>query len=186
MGCITVKRPDELATDHAASPPCVIDAVKQLQEKNGFETDVSVLMQPTTPFRRVDTIDKCVEVLEKEGADSVVSVTKAPHFVNPHWVRKIENGYLKPYLDVKDFTRRQDLPDVYWRNGQIYCTRRKVLFETKDFYGEKCIPYIMDDIYQVNIDATVDFRFAEYLLEAGEIDFDVEHVRKEYGLRAEA
>ena len=44
----------------------------------------------------------------------------------------------------------------------------------------------MDDIYQVNIDATVDFRFAEYLLEAGEIDFDVEHVRKEYGLRAEA
>ncbi|MDQ7837082.1 MAG: acylneuraminate cytidylyltransferase family protein [Thermodesulfobacteriota bacterium] len=180
LECEIILRPSELASDSAASPPCLIHAVEAIEKCSGFKTDVVVLLQPTTPFRTYKTIDACIELLLEKGVDSVVSVMKAPHYVNPHWVRKIEDGFLRPYLNVKDFTRRQDLPEVYWRNGQVYAVRKEVLFKTGDLYGEKCLPFIMDEDFQINIDHPVDFRFAEYLLEKGEIDFDAGYIQKKY------
>ena len=123
LGCETVMRPNELASDEAPSPPCLIHAIEWLKDLQGFKTNIVVLLQPTTPFRRYSTIDRCIELLFKKNADSVVSVIKAPHYLNPHWVRKIEHGFLRPYMDVKDYTRRQDLPEVYWRNGQVYAVK---------------------------------------------------------------
>lgn len=173
LGCETIKRPDELATDQAASPPCVMHAIEYLQSHHGFDTDIAVLLQPTTPFRTSQTIDGCIDLLLEKDADSVVSVMKAPHFVNPHWVRKLdERGFLKPYLEEKDFTRRQDLPQVYWRNGQVYAVKREVLFKTGDLYGDKSVPFVMNEEFHINIDAAIDFKFAEFLLQKRLIDWD--------------
>lgn len=179
LGCGIVKRPGELATDQAASPPCVMHAIEYLQSHHGFNTDIAVLLQPTTPFRTFQTIDGCIDLLLEKDADSVVSVMKAPHFVNPHWVRKLdERGFLKPYLEDKDFTRRQDLPQVYWRNGQVYTVKKEVLFETGDFYGDKSVPFLMNEEFHVNIDAIIDFKFAEFLLQERLIHWDTELFKK--------
>lgn len=180
LGCEIIRRPSELALDTTPSPECLMHASTFLQEVHGFRADAIVLLQPTTPFRKHATIDRCIDLLEERNADSVVTVIKAPHYVNPHWVRQIQDGFLKPYLNRKDFTRRQELPEVYWRNGQVYVVRRDVLFETNDLYGSRCIPFIMTDEYQVNIDSVVDFKFAEYLLKANEIDFDMAFLRSQY------
>jgi CMP-N-acetylneuraminic acid synthetase len=180
LNCEIIKRPYELATDEATSPSALIHAVNQIEERESIKVDTVVLLQPTTPFRKYATIDDCIDLYEREAADSVVSVMPAPHFVNPHWVRKIEDGYLKPYMDQKDFTRRQDLPEVYWRNGQVYVTKKEVLFNTNDLFGEKSLPYIMNDDYPVNIDNLIDFKFAEYLVSQKNIDFDIDFIKSEY------
>ena len=180
MSCETIIRPIEYATDKASSPSALIHAINEIERREIGKVDTVVLLQPTTPFRKFSTIDECIDLHQREAADSVVSVMPAPHFVNPHWVRKIEGGYLKPYIDQNDFTRRQDLPKVYWRNGQVYVTKKEVLFKTNDLYGEKSLPYIMNDDYPVNIDNLIDFKFAEYLSSQNNIDFDIDFIKSEY------
>jgi CMP-N,N'-diacetyllegionaminic acid synthase len=180
LNCETIIRPDEFATDEASSPSALIHAINQIEKREIFEVDAVVLLQPTTPFRKFSTIDECIDLYKNQSADSVVSVMPAPHFVNPHWVRKIEDGYLKPYMNQNDYTRRQDLPKVYWRNGQVYVTKKEVLFKTNDLYGQKSLPFIMNDDYPVNIDNLIDFKFAEFLISQKNIDFDVDFIKSEF------
>ena len=179
-GLVPSLRPKDLAEDDSEMIDLLEYEVVQHEERIGKQIDALVLLQPTTPFRKYITIDKCVELYNRHEAESVVSVMQAPHFVNPHWVRRIEEGYLKPYLDQKDFTRRQDLPEVYWRTGEVYVVKKDVLFETNDLYGNRSLPFIMSEDYPVNIDNLIDFEFAEYLADKELIDFDFEYIMSEY------
>jgi len=56
-GANTIKRPCELAYDHTPTIEVVRHAVNHL----GFEMAV-VLLQPTSPLRTVEDIDKCIEL----------------------------------------------------------------------------------------------------------------------------
>lgn len=168
-GCKVIPRPQELAGDSAPISKGLIDAVEQAK-KEGFETDIIILLQPTTPFRKVEDIDKAIELFDKEQADSVVSVCEAPNKFNPHWVRKIKDGLLEPYLEedkAHPHLMRQELPKVYWRNGQIYIVKKDILFSTQNLYGKTCVPYIMPRGNHVNIDEENDFLLAELLIEKG-------------------
>lgn len=164
-------RPNELATDESPVMLTLEQVVTYLKEKEDYDTDIIVMLQPTTPFRKATNIDNAIKLLIETDADSVVSVCEAPHTCNPHWVRKIVNGKLHPYLDQeKDLhPLRQDLPKVYWRNGQIYAVKKDVLFETGTLYGNNCRPYIMPRKYHVNIDDELDFMLAELLIKEGKV-----------------
>jgi N-acetylneuraminate synthase/N,N'-diacetyllegionaminate synthase len=61
-------------------------------------------------------------------------------------------------------TRRQDLPEIYWHNGQIYIIRREHLFRFGDWYEGKCLPYICPAETFMNIDHGEDLRPTEKLL----------------------
>ena len=162
-----IRRPEDLAQDGSSVVDALIHAHNNVKE---FTPDIIVMLQPTTPFRKVKDIDRAIKTIIFEDCDSVVSVHEAPNHLNPHWVRKIKDGRLIPYLEEDDdnpHIMRQDLPSVYWRNGQIYIIKSKVLLEKKDLYGEVCMPYIMKKGYNVNIDEETDFLLAEKIVEEG-------------------
>jgi len=174
FGAEVVKRPEEMARDTAPVESCLIQAIEQLKEQENYNADLMALLQPTTPFRRVEDIDKALEKLvENNKADSIVSVREAPERANPHWTCRIdEQDFIQPYVGENFFPNRQSLPKVYWRNGQIYAVWAKALLETGSRYGRRgCIPYLMPgDIYHVNIDEDVDFILAETLIKQGIIN----------------
>ena len=80
-------------------------------------------------------------------------------------MRKDAAGYLVPFLDEAQPTRRQDKEAVFARNGAaIYITRTDRL---KDYvFGGKLVPYIMDAASSVDIDTLDDFAVAERMLRA--------------------
>src|SRR5678816_4248807 len=86
-------------------------------EADGFDADMVVLLQPTSPLRRGEHIDAAVTWLERVRGDSVVSVVAVPHQFNPTSVMRVEEGLLKPFLDGPSVTRRQDKPQLFARNG---------------------------------------------------------------------
>ena len=57
-------------------------AVDEL-EKRGSIFDVIALLQPTSPFRTTDHIDKAITCFENSDADSLVSVVEMPHNYGP-------------------------------------------------------------------------------------------------------
>lgn len=155
-------RPAELATDTAASFQTVLHAVSEL-EMRGETFEAVCLLQPTNPFRRSADIDACIEILERTGSDSVVSVLPIPDAYNPMWAFwKNEDGSLSLSSgEDEPVARRQDLPTAFHRDGSVYVTRTSVLFKYGNLYGRSIQSYEMNRRFSVNIDTQHDFEQAE-------------------------
>ena len=67
-------RPAELARDDTPSLPVVQDVVRRL-EAAGDRYDAMFILQPTNPLRLPSDIDGAIELLDRTGADSVISFT---------------------------------------------------------------------------------------------------------------
>lgn len=158
-------RPSELATDTAATFPVVVHAVNDLLAQ-GDSFDAVCLLQPTNPLRRAADIDACIDIMERTGSDSVVSVLPVPDPFNPMWTfwRKDDGRLVLSSGGSEPIARRQDLPQAYHRDGSVYVTRTKVLFEHGNLYGENIHSYEMDPSHAVNIDTSSDWEKAEQMI----------------------
>jgi CMP-N-acetylneuraminic acid synthetase len=155
-------RPKELATDEAKSVDVILHAIKFF-ESNNQHFDTIVLLQPTSPLRATENIDKAIETFFENNCESLVSVSEAPHSL--FWSFEIKNGYLEPFLG-KDFLnkRRQDLPKLYLPNGAIYISTKETIEKYISFFTDSTYPYIMPPERSIDVDTELDFRIAELLI----------------------
>ena len=161
-------RPRELAEDKTPHLPVMRHAVQWLKENENYNPDYVMLFQPTSPLRQPWHIKEAVGIIEKTRADSVVSVMPIPHHYHPLWAfEKNGNGFLQLMATKKPlYTRihqRQLLPPAYIHNSVIYLFKTALLFDKKNpnFYGEKVMPYIVDEKYSANIDTLEEWAAAE-------------------------
>lgn len=161
---IPFKRPSELATDESPTILTVIHALNFFKEKEIY-FDAVCLLQVTSPFRTSEFIDKAIVKFQEAKTDSLVSVLKVPNEFNPHWVfEKNANGNLKISTGEEEIiTRRQELPEAYYRDGSIYITKTEVILNQKSLYGTS-IAYIESNLGNyVNIDTIEDWKKAAKL-----------------------
>ena len=156
-------RPPELATDTTPMLPVVQHAVDAMSA-DGFAADAVVLLQPTSPLRRAEHIDRAVELLESSGADSVVAVTEVPHQFNPVSVMRLEGDRLVPFLDGPQVFRRQDKPLVFARNGPAVLATRADVVRRGSLYGDDSRALLMTPEESLDIDSEADLERLEYLL----------------------
>lgn len=156
-------RPPELATDSARSLPVMVHALDAL-EKLGQTFDVAVMLQPTTPYRTAADLDGALELLERTGADSVISVVDVGAW-HPARMKYLEGDRLidPPFCEREENQPRQELPPMYIRNGAIYATKVSVL-RGGSFKGKDCRAWVMPEQRSVNIDTASDFAMAEWQL----------------------
>jgi CMP-N-acetylneuraminic acid synthetase len=158
-------RPQELAQDGSPTIPVLQDVVRKL-EALGKRYDAVFILQPTSPLRRPEDIDGAVELLERTGADSVISFVdvgeKHParmKFVSPDG--RVSNP---PFAEEYEGQRRQELPKIYLREGSIYLTRRAILMEDNSVQGCDCRAWIIPQERYCNIDTPLDLFIAEQML----------------------
>ena len=123
------------------------------------------MLQPTSPLRTSDHIEKALELFFSQECDSVVSVASVGG-VHPFRMKKLVGDQLVNYIEQGfwDMRPRQVLPDIYIRNGSIYMIRRDILIEKGQLIGKKCLGLVMSDEQSVNIDSPLEFKLAELLL----------------------
>jgi CMP-N-acetylneuraminic acid synthetase len=165
---VPFRRPQELAEDAATSLSVVQHAVRWLEER-GDVFDAVCLLQPTSPLRRPEDVDVCIELLEAKQADAVVTVLPVPAEYNPHWVYlRCEDGCVHLATgEAAPIGRRQDLPRAYHREGSVYVVRRDVVLEQNSLYGRFLIGHEIDPCQSVNVDSLEDWARAEQLLREG-------------------
>ena len=156
-------RPAPLAADDAPMLPVVQHALEAMKER-GFDADMVVLLQPTSPLRRAEHIDAAIDWLERTAADSMVSVVEVPHQFNPVSVMRLEDGLLKPFLDGPTPTRRQDKPRVFARNGPAVLAVRAAVVASGSLYGERSWPLGMSAEDSIDIDTPRDLQLVEWVL----------------------
>lgn len=156
-------RPDNLANDSAKSLPVMLHALNFMEEQSGKNYDAVMMLQPTTPHRTIEDIDKAIDLLEQTNADSVISVVDVEGH-HPARMKFMEDGKLidPPYCEAYENQPRQELTPMYIRNGAIYLTKKEVLL-ANSFKGKDCRALVMPASRSVNIDSVLDFQMAEFL-----------------------
>ncbi len=156
-------RPKELAQDDTLMLPVLQHAVRAMAT-HGFAADAVVLLQPTSPLRRGEHIDRAIDLLESTGAESVVTVVEVPHQFNPASVMRLDGERLKPFIDGPLILRRQDKPRAFARNGPAVLVVRTAVLERGSLYGDDCRPLIMSAEESVDVDSADDLATLERLL----------------------
>jgi len=158
-------RPKELARDNSPTIDAVFHAINWF-ESRGECYDILVLLEPTSPLRKDDDIDKALELFfdNFNKADSLVSVGEI-HLENPYITKKIEDRYVKPLIrNKKNFYQSQQLPKVYFPYGVIYLSKIDALKKYKTFYQEKTIPYFIERWQNYEIEDFYDFICIETII----------------------
>jgi CMP-N,N'-diacetyllegionaminic acid synthase len=164
FGLDVLMRPASLAADDTPMLPVLQHAIESLRA-DGFNTDIVVLLQPTSPLRRAAHIDAAVDWLQRTRGDSVVSVVEVPHQFNPTSVLRLDDGLLKPFLDAPTSTRRQDKPALYARNGPAVLAVHARVIEGGSLYGNETWPLIMTAEESLDVDTSWDLKLVEYSLQ---------------------
>lgn len=151
-------RPAELSQDDTPGIAPVLHAIHQCP---GF-THV-VLLQPTSPFRRVEDIIGCFETLRTHNAPACVSVTPASK--HPAWMYSLTSDQsLAPLFKTAAGSQRQALPNVYQLNGAVYIADIAWLKDTQTFLTDQTCGYVMPPERSIDIDTAFDLAFAKALL----------------------
>jgi CMP-N-acetylneuraminic acid synthetase len=160
-------RPAELARDDTPTIPVLQDVVRRL-EAAGEWYDAVFTLQPTSPLRRPEDIDGAVELLERTGADSVISFVEVGDR-HPARMKFIDGeGRVSdpPFAETFEGQPRQSLPKVYLREGSVYLTRRRVLMEGNSLKGKDCRAWIVPPERAWGIDTPFDLFVAEQILKS--------------------
>ncbi|MCX6360316.1 MAG: acylneuraminate cytidylyltransferase family protein [Armatimonadetes bacterium] len=158
-------RPPELARDDTPTIPVLQDAVRRL-EARGDRYDAILTLQPTNPLRLPSDIDGAADLLERAGADSVISFvdTGERHPARMKFIDSDGRVVDPPFAEAFEGQRRQDLPKLYLRDGSIYLTRRDVLMERGSLKGDDCRAWLMPEDRSCNVDTPFDLFLVEQLL----------------------
>lgn len=155
-------RPPELATDTATSVDVSLHALDWYENING-KVDGLLLLQPTSPFRRRETVLRGIDLFKRHNR-TIIGVSPAKS--HPQWCFHVENNIMRPFVNSggKEL-RSQDLPPAYVTNGAFYLIAPESLRKLRSFLSDEMMPLITDAFEEsIDIDTEWDWKMAETVL----------------------
>lgn len=157
-------RPDELARDTAPSSEFIVYTLNKMKAE-GKDFDYFILLEPTSPLRDVEDVDKSIEmIIDNPQNDSIVGVAMSGTVHPAFMVVVNKDGVLEALEPDKQTLRRQDLPDVFFFEGSVYVSKVDVYLEKRTFYHDKTMPYIVPEWKSHEVDDYVDFAIIETIM----------------------
>lgn len=159
-------RPAKLASDTATSMEVIKHVIDFYRDEFHRRFDYIVLLEPTSPLREKEDVDKAIELLlANSQASAVVGISKTESQNPAFLIKKDEHGFLVGYEDRKmKILRRQDIGDVYFFEGSVYVSQTDTLLEEKTFYHEHTLGYEFPKWKSLEIDDIDDFFMVEALM----------------------
>ena len=166
-------RPWALATDDSPEWLTWQHAIRTLQAMDsGDELEVFVCIPTTSPLRKVEDIDACIEALLESDADLVLTVKPAER--NPYFNMVVLNdeGYASLAITPPDGTisRRQDAPAVYDMTTVAYAARPEFILNASSMFEGRLKAVVVPAERALDIDTELDFRLAEFLLSESRLE----------------
>jgi CMP-N,N'-diacetyllegionaminic acid synthase len=165
-GVNLIRRPDELASDHASAIGVVEHFLCTLPAHLMSQDPVVLYLQPTSPLRTARHIGEALDIMQRKAVASVVSVVEQRH--SPFKCFKLDDqGRLQSLFDeTLSNLRRQDLPATYLPNGAIYAFLASEFKARGGFPSNGSAPYIMSERDSVDVDTPDDLKQVNDLMGA--------------------
>lgn len=160
---VTVKRPDNLATDVASSESVVLHVLEELKKKN-LSFDTIMLLQPTSPLRDAQDIKNSLKLFEKQQSEALISVFEVENKLLKSFY---QNGSCLDHVssNFSKVKRRQDLPEIFMPNGAIYIVKTGSFMKHNNFFiPNGTIKYVMDESKSIDVDDINDLKKVRKIL----------------------
>ncbi len=159
-------RPESLSGDVALAVDVWRHAWLACEAHYGRRFDLSVFLEPTSPLRRPEDIERTVRTLMDGGHPAAATVSPTPAHYSPHKTLTIsENGVIGFYIqDGAKHSLRQGIPQYYHRNGICYAATREQVVDKGRIIDADAAAVVIDRPV-VNIDDPFELELADWLLE---------------------
>jgi len=155
---VPFRRPAELASDAAPTMAAIDHALEFFRATRGEEFDYVVLLEPTSPLRDDDDIDRMLQKLHDnaDDFDSIISVGEVAE--HPSIVKRLVGDSLAPFCpELQRTTRRQDNEAAYFPYAVGYIAKTSSLAAERTFYGKRSTHYRIKRYQNYEIDDLYDF-----------------------------
>ncbi|SUB00374.1 N-acylneuraminate cytidylyltransferase [Pannonibacter phragmitetus] len=151
-GVECVRRPPELAQDSTV----MAEVLQDLLPRTGVTSGIAVLLQPTSPLRRAETVRNGIGLFRKGGASLVMSVSPADSAVLK-WGFADGDRFVPLVSPDFCFANRQSLPTLIRPNGVLYVFDAAQFMADGNFSAEsiRVLPVQADEAQ--DIDTAEDF-----------------------------
>ena len=157
-------RPSELSSDTASAVDTMVHALVESEKFYKCQFDILLIIEPTSPMRRPEDVEEATRLLIESDADSVVTVSPVSTKYHPRKILKVVGDRLAHYESSGEVVvRRQQLDELFIRNGVCYAVTRRCLLEKRTLFTKNTRPYIIRREL-ANIDEPTDFAWAEFLI----------------------
>lgn len=158
------RRPAELASDTASEWLAWRHAIEWVREDRG-DFDVFVSLPATSPFRSVEDVEACIEVLRSEPeADVVVTVKAAERSPYFNMVTIDDEGGARLVIPPRgEIIRRQDAPTVYDMTTVAYAVRPDFVMSHNSLFSGRVRIVEIPPERALDIDTPFDFAMAEFI-----------------------
>lgn len=156
-------RPEALSGDRISDLEVLTHALVEMERLDGFSYDIVVMLQPTSPLRRVEHVRNTLRMLVDGNWDAVWTVSETDSKDHPLKQLTVTGGRLDYYdQNGRQIIARQQLVPVYHRNGVAYAIRRDCLLGQKSIMGERTGALVLEGNL-VSIDTLWDLELAEII-----------------------
>ena len=157
-------RPENLALDNSPEWSVWRHAINYLENQQSEKIDALVVLPVTAPLRSIRDVNKCIDLFEKGGTDSVITVSESNR--NPYFnmTSNDSKGYSSLVIQSdKGITRRQDAPEVFDMATVAYVVDTNFIKEFNGIFEGRVKNVVIPRERAVDIDNMIDFKIAECL-----------------------
>lgn len=154
---VPFRRPAQLADD-ATGMLAVARHALEHYEREGRRFDIFALLEPTSPLREDDDIDRMLERLSQRWAeyDAVISLGEVHE--HPSIMKRLDAAAIAPYCaELEQTVRRQDNPPAYFPYGVAYIVKVAALLGEQTFYPKRSTYHLLKRYQTYEIDDLHDF-----------------------------
>ncbi len=158
-------RPKYLSGDKVATFDTIRHTINFYKNKLKKTVDYIVLLEPTSPLRTFNDIDRAIEQLLGSTATSVVGVCKTESQNPAFLVNKDSDNFISGYEDIDmKSKRRQDIKSVYFFEGSLYISKIKEYLSSETFYHKGTMGYEVPKYKSLEVDDIYDFIMIEAIM----------------------
>ena len=159
-------RPSEISQDLSTDYECIKHCLDWLKNNENYIPDIVLQLRPTQPLRKIETIDKCIDIFieNRNNYDSlrtVIEFEKSPYKM----YNIIDNQLIPLFMEINNIKEpynqcRQILPKTYLHNGYIDIFNADII-DNNTISGLNIYPYVMNKNDVIDIDTNDDWIKAE-------------------------
>lgn len=165
-GIGVIWRPEELSGDRIGDHPVLRHALLEHEAQSGVSYDIVLMLQPTSPLRTVDDVERCVTALHEGDWDAVWSVSETELTYHPRKQLALSpEGNLRFVIPGGHaIVARQELEPAFHRNGVCYVFTRDFLASSESTYSEAKTSAIVTPGDHISIDTPEDLAAVEKII----------------------
>ena len=158
-GAKAILRPSELANDIIHPEPAIIHALLNFLEFEGFLPECTLMLQPTSPIRKVTDLDTAIDDVLYGKFNSSISGTRTHNFI---WEKDASSEWIAPYGDKRP--RRQDFYQIT-ETGSFYAFNTLKFLQKGDRIIKPTNIVETDELSSYEIDSPIEWEIMETLIQ---------------------